>query len=72
MSQQMPEVNPPCPIPKLSRAQWMQLTLADQTKCIDKLRMTRDAFMHLHETLLTFGLPSIDKYTSVEALGMYI
>ena len=55
MSQQMPEVNPPCPIPKLSRAQWMQLTLADQTKCIDNLRMTRDAYMHLHDALLPFG-----------------
>ena len=72
MSQQMPEVNPPCPIPKLSVAQWMQLTLADQTKCIDNLRITRDAFMHLHDTLLPFGLPSTDKCTSVEALGMYI
>ena len=72
MSQQMPEVNPPCPIPKLSGAQWMQLTLADQTKCIDNLRMTHDAFMHLHDTLLPFGLPSTDKCTSVEALGMYI
>ena len=55
MSQQMPELNPPCPIPKLSGAQWMQLTLADQTKCIDNLCMTRDAFMHLHDTLLPFG-----------------
>ena len=72
MSQQMPEVNPLCPIPKLSGAQWMQLTLADQTKYIDNLRMTRDAFMHLHDTLLPFGLPSTDKCTSVEALGMYI
>ena len=50
----------------------MQLTLADQTKSIDNLRMTRDAFMHLHDTLLPFGLPSTDKCTSVEALGMYI
>ena len=67
MSQQMPELNPPCPIPKLSGAQWMQLTLADQTKCIDNLRMTHDAFMHLHDTLLPFGLPSTYKCTSVEA-----
>ncbi|CAD6334595.1 unnamed protein product [Miscanthus lutarioriparius] len=72
MSQQMPEVNPPCPNPKLSGAQWMQLTLADQTKCIDNLRLMRDAFMHLHDTLLPFGLPSTNKCTSVEALGMYI
>jgi len=50
----------------------MQLTLAGQTKCIDNLHMTRDAFMHLHDTLLPFGLPSTDKCTSVEALGMYI
>ena len=51
MSQQMPEINPPCPIPKLSGAQWMQLALADQTKCIDNLRMTRDA-----QIVYTFGL----------------
>ena len=63
MSQQMPEVNPPCPIPKLSGAQWMQLTLADHTKCLDSLRMPRDAFLHLHETLLSFGLPATDKCT---------
>ena len=55
MAQQMPEVNLPCPIRKLSGAQWMQLTLADQTKCIDNLHMMRDAFMHLHDTLLPFG-----------------
>ena len=72
MSQQMPKVNPPCPIPKLSGAQWMQLTLANQTKCIDNLRMTRDAFMHLHDIQLPFGLPPTDKCTSVEALGIYI
>ena len=72
MSTQMPEVNPPCPIPKLSGAQWMQLTLADHTRCLENLCMSRDDFMHLHETLLSFGLPVTDKCTSVEALGMYI
>ena len=72
ISQQRSEVNPPCPIPKLTGAQWMHLTLADHTKCLDSLRMTRDDFMHLHETLLSFGLPQTDKCTSVEALGMYI
>ena len=72
MSQQRPEVNPPCPIPKLTGAQWMHLTLADNTRCLENLRMSPDAFMHLHETLLPFGLPEIDKCTSVEALGMYI
>ena len=72
MSTQMPEVNPPCPIPKLSGAQWMQLTLADHTRCLENLRMSRDDFMHLHETQMPFGLPVTDKCTSVEALGMYI
>ena len=72
MSQQRPEVNPPCPIPKLTGAQWMHLTLADNTRCLENLRMSPDAFMHLHEILLPFGLPETDKCTSVEALGMYI
>ena len=49
----------------------MKLTL-DPTKCIDNLRMSRDAFMHLHNMLLSFGLPSTDKCSSVEALGIYV
>jgi len=72
LMQQRPAVNPPCPIPKLTDAQWMKLTLDDPTKCIDNLRMSRDAFMHLHNMLLPFGLPSTDKCSSVEALGMYV
>ena len=70
--QQRPAVNPPCPIPKLTGAQWMKLTPDDPTKCIDNLHMSRDAFMHLHNMLLSFGLPSTDKCNSVEALGMYV
>ena len=50
----------------------MQLTLANHTKCLDSLRIPRDVFLYLHETLLSFGLPATDKCTSVEALGMYI
>ena len=72
LAQQRPAVNPPCPIPKLTGMQWMKLTLENPTKCIDNLRMSRDAFMHLHNMLLSFELPSTDKCSSVEALGMYI
>ena len=50
----------------------MKLTLDDPTKCKDNLRMSCDAFMHLHNMLLPFGLPSTDKCSSVEALGMYV
>ena len=72
LAQQSPAVNPPCPIPKLTGMQWMELTLDNPTKCIDNLHMSRDAFMHLHNMLLPFGLPSTDKCNSVEALGMYV
>ena len=34
-----PLVNPPCPITKLTGAQWMKLSLDDPTKCIDNLCM---------------------------------
>ena len=72
LAQQSPTVNPPCPIPKLTGAQWMELALDDPTKCIDNFCMSRDAFMHLHNMLLLFGLPSTDKCNSVEAVGMYV
>jgi hypothetical protein len=65
-------VNLPCPIPKLTGEQWMQQMLSNPITCLDNFRMSRDAFMHLHNMLIPFGLPSTDKCTSVEALGMYV
>jgi hypothetical protein len=65
-------VNPPCPIPKLTGAQWMQLTLNNPTACHDNFRMSRDAFMELHDMLRPFGLPSTNKCDSIEALGIYV
>jgi hypothetical protein len=53
---QVPKVNPPCPFPKLTGAQWLHLTMSDQTRCYDNLRMSRDAFLHLHHILKGFGL----------------
>ena len=65
-------INPPCPIPKLTCAQWMQQILHNPTACKDNFRMSRDAFMQLHNMLLPYGLPSTAKCDSVEALGMYV
>ena len=67
-----PLVNPPCPITKLSGAQWMKLSLDDPTKCIDNLRMSRDAFLNLHDRLLPYGLKSTKDCGSMKALGLYI
>jgi len=69
---QPPLVNPPCPITKLTGAQWMKLSLDDPTKCIDNLRMSRDAFLNLHDRLLPYGLKSTKDCGSMEALGLYI
>ncbi|XP_039782143.1 putative nuclease HARBI1 isoform X1 [Panicum virgatum] len=69
---QPPLVNPPCPITKLTGAQWMKLSLDDPTKCIDNLRMSRDAFLNLHDRLLSYGLKSTKDCGSMEALGLYI
>jgi hypothetical protein len=65
-------VNPPCPILKLTGAQWMQQILHNPTACKDNFRMSRDAFMQLHNMLLPYGLPSTAKCDSIEALGMYV
>lgn len=65
-------VNLPCPIPKLTGEQWMQQMLSNPITCLDNFRMSRDAFMHLHNMLIPFGLPSTDKCMSVEALGTYV
>ena len=72
MSVQPPVVNPPCPITKLTGAQWMKLNLDDPTKCIDNLRMSRDAFLNLHDCLLPYGLKSTKECDSMKALGLYI
>jgi hypothetical protein len=54
-----PRVNPPCPFPKLTGAQWLHMTLSDHRRCLDNLRMSRDAFLHLHHILVAgFGLKS--------------
>ncbi|WVZ75374.1 LOW QUALITY PROTEIN: hypothetical protein U9M48_023430, partial [Paspalum notatum var. saurae] len=67
-----PVVNPPPPIPVLTGAQWLQITLADRERCHDMFRMTRDAFLELHDRLLYFGLASTRDCTSKEALAVYV
>ena len=51
-----PVVNPPLPFPKMSGRQWMQLNLQNEQKCIENLRNAPDAFPHLHNILLEYGL----------------
>jgi hypothetical protein len=68
-----PRVNPPCPFPKLTGAQWLHLTLSDHTRCLDNLRMSRDAFLHLHHILVAgFGLKSTRQCDCKEALAIFI
>jgi hypothetical protein len=67
-----PVVNPPPPIPILTGAQWLHIVLADGTRCHEMLRMSREAFLELHDRLLPFGLESTRECTSREALAVYI
>jgi hypothetical protein len=67
-----PVVNPPPPIPILTGAQWLHIVLADRTRCHEMLRMSRDAFLELHDRLLPFGLESTRECTPREALAVYI
>ena len=50
----------------------MKLSLDDPTKCTDNLRMSRDAFLNLHDRLLPYGLKSTKDCGSMKALGLYI
>ncbi|CAN6307983.1 unnamed protein product [Urochloa humidicola] len=67
-----PPVNNPSPVQRLSGAQWLHIVLNDLTLCRDNFRMTRQAFLQLHDNLVTFGLTSTRYCTSMESLGMYI
>jgi len=67
-----PVVNPPPPIPVMTGTQWLQITLADRGRCHDMLRMSRDAFLALHDRLRYVGLASTRECTSKEALAVYI
>ena len=69
---QQPVVNPPCPITKLTGAQWIKLSIDDLTKCRDNLCMSRDDFLNLHDRLLAYGLQCTKECRSMEALGLYI
>jgi len=51
-----PVVNPALPFPKMSGRQWMQLNLQNEQSCKENLRMSPDAFLHLHNILVEYGL----------------
>ncbi|XP_066324607.1 uncharacterized protein [Miscanthus floridulus] len=67
-----PVVNPALPFPKMSRRQWMQLKLQNEQKCKENLRMSPDAFLHLHNILLEYGLKGTQQTGSIETLGLYV
>ena len=49
-------VNPALPFPKMSGRQWMQLNLQNEQRCKENLHMSPDAFLHLHNILVEYGL----------------
>jgi hypothetical protein len=70
---EQPAVNPPCPFPKLTGAQWVHMNLSNKKRCKNNLRISPDAFLHLHDILATsFGLESTSQCDSKEALAMFI
>ena len=50
-----PVVKPAIPFPKMSGRQWMQLNLQNEQRCKENLRMSPDAFLHLHNILVEYG-----------------
>lgn len=61
-----------CPIPALTGAQWMERNLFFSWRCNNNLRMSPEAFLHLHDMLLPYGLRSTRECGSKEALGLFI
>jgi hypothetical protein len=45
---EQPAVNPR-PFPKLTGAQWVHMNLSNKKRCKNNLRMSPDAFLHLHD-----------------------
>lgn len=72
MDNEAPVVNPDIAFPKMTGAQWMELNLRDENRCIDNLRMTPDEFLKLHDILVGFGLRGTRQTGSEETLGIYL
>jgi hypothetical protein len=66
-------INPPPPLPHVIERQWVEHNLRDFRKCHDNFRMTPDAFIELHDTLVRYhGLRSTQGLESCEAFGMFL
>jgi len=68
----VPVVNPAVPFPKMSGRQWMELNLQNEQRCKENLRMSPDAFLHLHNILVEYGLKGTQQTGSIETLGLYV
>ncbi|WVZ86855.1 hypothetical protein U9M48_033576 [Paspalum notatum var. saurae] len=53
--------------------QWVELNLHDSDRCYNNFRMQPDAFLQLHQLLVTnHGLQSTQQFESIEALAMFL
>jgi hypothetical protein len=67
-----PMINPP-PLLHVTGRQWVEHNLRDFRKCHDNFRMTPDAFIELHDTLVRcHRFRSTQEVESCEALGMFL
>lgn len=59
--------------PQLSGYDWVMRTLNNPTSCFNMFRMSKQLFERLHDLLvLSYGLKSTIKMSSVEALGFFL
>jgi hypothetical protein len=66
-------INPPPPLSHVIGRQWVEHNLSDFRKCQDNFRMTLDAFIELHDTLVRYHeLRSTQEVESCEVLGMFL
>ncbi|WVZ64601.1 hypothetical protein U9M48_014096, partial [Paspalum notatum var. saurae] len=59
--------------PHLTGRQWVELNLHDSDRCYNNFHMQPDAFLQLHQLLVTnHGLQSTQQFESIEALAMFL
>jgi hypothetical protein len=59
--------------PAITGLEWVERKLGDRKACYSMFRMSPSMFHRLHDLLVqSYGLKCSTKFTSVEALGMFL
>jgi hypothetical protein len=68
-----PVVNSDLELQPMTGWQWVELNLRNAGRCHDNFHMSSDAFLQLHDTLVTYhGLRSTQEVDTIESLAMFV